>query len=54
MLPTRSSEGSDALWGLAQRIEEHEQRKILGRRNQLEAVAANMGKCAPRFVDPET
>jgi enoyl-CoA hydratase/carnithine racemase len=36
------------------RLEEHEQRKLLGRRNQLEAVAANMAKRAPSFVDPET
>ena len=34
-------------------LEEQVQRTVLGRRNQLEAVAANMGKRPPRFVDPE-
>jgi len=34
-------------------LEENAQRPLLGSRNQLEAMAANMGKRAPKFVDPE-
>jgi enoyl-CoA hydratase/carnithine racemase len=34
------------------RLEETEQRALLGSRNQLEAVAAGMAKRPPRFVDP--
>jgi enoyl-CoA hydratase/carnithine racemase len=35
------------------RLEEAEQRALLGSRNQLEAVAAGMAKRAPSFVDPD-
>lgn len=35
------------------RLEEAEQRALLGSRNQLEAVAAGMAKRAPVFVDPD-
>jgi enoyl-CoA hydratase/carnithine racemase len=35
------------------RLEEAEQRALLGSRNQLEAVAAGMAKREPKFVDPE-
>lgn len=35
-------------------LEEKEQRTLLGSRNQLEAVAANLAKRPPRFVDPES
>src|SRR5262245_1290285 len=35
------------------RMEEQLQRELIGGRNQLEAVKANLEKRAPRFVDPE-
>jgi enoyl-CoA hydratase/carnithine racemase len=35
------------------RLEEAEQRALLGSRNQLEAVAAGMAKREPKFIDPE-
>lgn len=35
------------------RLEEREQRALLGTPNQLEAVAARMGKRPPSFLDPE-
>ena len=35
------------------RLEEAIQRTILGKPNQLEAVAAGMSKRAPKFRDPQ-
>ena len=39
--------------GVPELLEEAIQRTILGKPNQLEAVAAGMSKRAPKFRDPQ-
>ena len=34
------------------KLEEAQQRKVIGKKNQMEAVAAGMAKRAPKFDDP--